>query len=93
MNIKQYKDRVANLGCIICGDPAHLHHPRTGVGTGQRNSDWLVIPLCPGHHTEGTTFMSPSVHGAPQFFRGRYGEEMALLAQVTERIMGGVRNV
>jgi hypothetical protein len=56
MNITEYKNKVAGLGCMACrllgyGEtPASLHHPREGQGGGQRASDWLVIPLCHEHH-------------------------------------------
>lgn len=88
MRIKQYKGVVASLGCIICGGPAELHHPRAGRGMSQRGSDWLCIPLCPGHHRLGTSYAQPSVHGAPQDFRARHGEEMDLLAETIRRVVG-----
>lgn len=56
MNVQDWKDRVAGLGCILCWflgwgqTPAELHHPRTGMGMGMRASDRDVIPLCPPHH-------------------------------------------
>ena len=51
-HLARYMTRVAEGGCIVCGCPAQLHHPRqfAGVGLGQKASDWLVIPLCPHHH-------------------------------------------
>jgi len=64
MNVKQYKNKVASLGCMACrilgyGEtPAQLHHVREGQGMAQRASDWLVIPLCVEHHT-GTN----GIHG------------------------------
>jgi hypothetical protein len=48
--------RVAAIGCIVCRvrfhcySPAIVHHPRADVGGAQRESNWLVIPLCPAHH-------------------------------------------
>lgn len=53
---KKHMGRVAELGCSICrregneGTPAELHHPRGGVGMGQRSKHFDVIPLCPLHH-------------------------------------------
>ena len=81
-----WKNAVAEMGCIICGEPAELHHPREGVGMGQRASDFLVIPLCPLHHRLGTQFHAPSVHGAPQHFRAKYGSEMELLGRVNQHM-------
>lgn len=50
--------KVASLGCVVCRrihgehDPAmvELHHPRAGVGMGQRASHLDVLPLCAEHH-------------------------------------------
>lgn len=56
MSAKEYKNRVASLGCMACrllgyGEtPANLHHVREGQGMSQRASDFLVIPLCKEHH-------------------------------------------
>lgn len=54
MNVKKYMDMIANYGCVICGQPSQLHHPRslTGLGMGQKAPNWLVIPLCESHHRE-----------------------------------------
>jgi hypothetical protein len=87
LNERQYKDRVAALGCLICGSPAELHHPRKGQGKGQRAPDWLVVPLCEAHHRTGTDYVTPSVHGAPQDFRAKYGDEMGLVAQTIESVL------
>lgn len=63
--LQRHKNRVAALGCILCkhlgdeGTPAELHHPREEVGMGQRENDWLIIPLCSYHHRLGKY----SVHG------------------------------
>lgn len=87
MNVTEWKSRVAELGCIVCGDPASLHHIRSGQGMSQRAPDVLVIPLCPLHHQHGTTMAAPSVHGAPQHFRARFGTEIDLLAQTMARVL------
>ena len=79
--VKRYKDAVAALGCIITGEPAQLHHPREGVGMGQRESDWLVIPLSPELHRMW--------HEDRQTFRMLYREyqnEMDMLAEVIRRM-------
>ena len=39
MNVKEYKNRVAALGCLICGAHAELHHPRFACGMSQREWD------------------------------------------------------
>ncbi len=40
--------KIADLGCLLCGGPAEIHHCFTGAG-GRKNHD-KVIPLCPEHH-------------------------------------------
>lgn len=87
MNVSEWKSRVAELGCIICGDAASLHHIREDQGGSQRASDFLVIPLCPLHHQHGTKMYAPSVHGAPQLFRSKYGRETDLLAETMRRVL------
>lgn len=55
---KDHMNRVASLGCVVCRrvygphDPSEveLHHPRQGVGMGQRSSHMDVLPMCVGHH-------------------------------------------
>jgi hypothetical protein len=49
---KRHMERVAGLGCLVCGDPATVHHvtgfaDRMGRIT---RSHRLVVPLCPNHH-------------------------------------------
>lgn len=84
MTVKEWKSKVAELGCILCrhfgyGEtPANLHHVREGQGMGQRASDWLVIPLCKEHH-QGST----GIHNAG-FYRRTKLDEMDLLAMTLE---------
>ena len=76
-----YMDRVAAIGCLICGSPAQLHHPREGQGKSQRASDWTVVPLCRAHHTgpEG-------IHNRRAFYLRHRLEEIDLLAMTIERL-------
>ena len=82
---KAYLDRVAYLGCVVCrnqgyGDtPAQIHHIRAGQGMSQRASNYLVIPLCPQHHTDGGKGVA--IHAGQQSFEAIYGSELELLAQ------------
>jgi hypothetical protein len=50
--VQRHHDRVAELGCLVCGEAATIHHV-TGyadrMGRISRD-DWLVVPLCPPHH-------------------------------------------
>ena len=87
MNIKEYKNRVASLGCIVeeCTNPASLHHPRFSCGMAQRSSDWLVIPLCRFHHQDG--IFGQAIHNGKATFEKNYGTEAALLAKTIKKIM------
>jgi len=89
MNIKQYKNKVASLGCIISGQPAELHHPRFTQGMSQRASDWLVIPLSKYHHRTGP--FGQAVHNGQHIFELNYGKEADLLAMTIKRVMEGLK--
>lgn len=86
MTTKEWKSKVADLGCILCrhlgyGEtPANLHHVREGQGMSQRASDWLVVPLCHRHH-QG----ADGIHSAG-FYRKFKMDEMDLLAMTIEAI-------
>lgn len=57
-DIERHFEDVQDLGCLVCGQFAVIHHCMGGSikdlgfhkGMGQKNNDWLVIPLCPRHH-------------------------------------------
>lgn len=92
MHVREYKSRVAGLGCVLCHHVgyghvgASLHHVREGQGMGQRASDWLVVPLCREHHQGATGF-----HGlGKQGFYLRYRlDELDLLAMTLSGVMRG----
>jgi len=88
MNIKQYKNKVASLGCILCRQPAELHHPRFSQGLAQRASDWLIIPLCTYHHRTGS--FGQAIHNGKATFEKNYGKEADLLAKTIETIMAKI---
>ena len=46
----RHLDRVAAMGCLVCGGPAEVHHERTGH---RARDDSYVVPLCPLHHRDG----------------------------------------
>ena len=82
---KSHLGRVAALGCVVCRNlgfgptPASVHHIRAGQGMSQRASDYLTIPLCPEHHTDGGKGVA--IHAGQQAFEAIYGSELDLLAQ------------
>lgn len=42
--------RVAEMGCLVCGSPATIHHVTSDGYQRITRSNWLVTPLCPRHH-------------------------------------------
>lgn len=79
---KQHLERIANLPCVLCGDyGVQVHHIREGVGMGQRQSDFLTIPLCPPCHTGST-----GVHGDKSMMRIHKESELSLLAKTIESL-------
>lgn len=73
--------RVAALGCLLCGQPAEVHHLREGQGMQQRASNWLTVPLCPDCHRGPR-----GIHGDRSALRVRKLEELDLLAMTIERM-------
>lgn len=77
---REHLDRVAGLGCIVCGRPAGIHHITTGVGMGQRASHFETIPLCPDHHQHGGHGVA--IHAGKKTWEARFGTELELLEKV-----------
>ena len=83
---RKHLSAVADLGCILClhlgygATPAEIHHLRHGMGMGQRNSNYNVVPLCPEHHRGATGF-----HGlGRRAFERMYGlTELELLVMAS----------
>ena len=78
---KAHMGRVAALGCLLCGQPAEVHHIREGQGMAQRASNWLTVPLCHDHHRGPR-----GVHGDRSALRALKLEDLDLLAQTIERL-------
>lgn len=86
-----FMDAVASLGCIACAKDGKenplvsLHHidGRTKPG-----AHLLVLPLCAGHHQDGTgedrTMIA--VHPYKARFEARYGTQQELLCECIERL-------
>ena len=70
-----YLAKLAGLGCILCGSPACIHHLRSGMGMGQRNTHDRAIPLCHFHHQgkEGIHTLGTKT------WQKKYGTELELL--------------
>lgn len=78
---QEHYSRVAELGCIICGRPAELHH-LTGAGMGLKSHWSEVIPLCPEHHRTG----KDAVHAGKKSFEAKFGTQRELLEIVRSRL-------
>lgn len=89
--LKKYVSRVAELGCIICGRPAEIHHvpplrrPR-GCSGGPHRDDRYILPLCEEHHRLGPM----AVHGGREVFEANYGTEAELLKVVEKRLESSI---
>ena len=85
---REHMDKVQALNCIVCRNqgypdsPCEIHHPRSGVGMGQRSSHYAVIGLCPTHHRLGG--IGTALHAGQKTFEAKYGTEEELLEQVRE---------
>lgn len=84
---KEHLSRVADLGCVLCerlgmvGTSAEIHHLRHGMGMGQRNSNFNVIPLCPEHHRGNTGY-----HGlGRRAFESTYNVTEVQLLEITKQ--------
>lgn len=81
---KEHLDRVASMGCLICGAPANIHHPRFVCGMSQRSKHWFALPLCKFHHQDGP--FGQAIHNGQQEFEKNYMSEQDMLAEVIRRI-------
>ena len=74
--VAKHRSAVAALGCVLCrvkgflDSPAEIHHPRTGVGAGQKSSEDRIIGLCPLHHRLGNEALHVMGRKAWERFHG-----------------------
>ena len=88
---KNWLNRISNFGCVVCrkhheivdAPPANCHHIRQGMGAGQKNSHYMVLPLCWEHHQGQDGF-----HSAPKTWQDKYGTEAELLEWVLDNMEG-----
>lgn len=76
---KAHHNRVASIGCIICGAPACIHHVR---GNAAPKDHMRVLPLCHHHHQGSEGFH----HLGRSEWVSRYGYELDLLEILNERL-------
>lgn len=70
---QRHFNRVGEMGCLVCGGPAEIHHVTSdGFGWIGR-SHRRVVPLCPYHHRIGSDAVQELSHAG---FRDRYGIDL-----------------
>jgi hypothetical protein len=85
-SVQQTMNDIADLGCIICGSPAQLHHIGTHLGGGR--DDNKVIGLCVLHHTGGG--YGTALHAGKKAFEARFGTEQELF-DLTQDLLRGIK--
>jgi hypothetical protein len=87
---KKLWDKLAQLGCIACiKDKRYQPHVSIHHIDGRTKPDChkLVLPLCSGHHQDGTGAPGLiAVHPWKARFEREYGSQLELLAQCMEMI-------
>lgn len=84
---KAYMAKVADLGCIICGNNhVVIHHITTLRGFGGRASHYDVLPLCVQHHDGGK--LGVAVHAGVKTWEAKFGTQIELLEKVKELLNG-----
>tara|TARA_R110001606_G_scaffold127326_2_gene261557 strand:+ start:211 stop:501 length:291 start_codon:yes stop_codon:yes gene_type:complete len=86
---KQWLNKMSEFGCCICkryhdvidAPPATLHHIREGMGMGQKNTHFMVLPVCFHHHLGKDGF-----HTSPKTWIEKYGKESEMLKWVLDNL-------
>jgi len=88
---KRFHDMMAGIGCIACwvsgirNDQVSIHHID---GRTKADAHWKVLPLCAGHHQDGTGAPGLiAVHHYKARFEAEYGRQRALLVACIEWLL------
>jgi len=88
----RFMSSIASLGCVACRKDG-WHNPDVSVhhidGRTKPGAHLLVLPLCAGHHQDGTG-TNPTliaVHPYKSRFEARYGTQLSLLAECTAMLV------
>ena len=74
---RRHLQRVADMGCVVCGAPSQVHHITSGEGGRITRTHSRCIPLCLRHHTAA----ADAVHQLGQAaFNGLHGLDILALA-------------
>lgn len=74
-----HSNRIASLGCVICGGVACVHHIRI---FGEPRDHYKIIPLCWNHH-QGPDGLH---HLGKRAWRERFGHELDMLKIIERRM-------
>lgn len=88
---KHYHGLLADLGCIACRKDG-VHNPLVSIhhidGRTKPAAHWLVLPLCSGHHQDGTGAQGLiAVHPWKGQFEARYGPQLGLLMECIQLLI------
>lgn len=88
---KHFHGMMADLGCIACRFDGHnnpvvsIHHID---GRTKPQAHWLVLPLCAGHHQDGTGAPGLiAVHPWKGRFEAKYGAQRDLLRECIQILL------
>lgn len=82
---KIHMSKVADLGCLICGNSqVELHHITTRTGMGKKASNFEVLPLCFRHHRGGNRGVA--LHAGVRTWEENFGTQIDLLKGVNEQV-------
>lgn len=92
---KRFHDLLANhVGCIACFIDTDRERRNTYVsihhidGRTKPNAHWLVLPLCAGHHQDGTGWPGLiAVHPWKRWFEDVYGKQEDLLRECCNQLL------
>lgn len=88
---KYYHGLLADLGCCACRKDGN-HNPIVSIhhidGRTKPNAHWLVLPLCAGHHQDGTGATGLiAIHPWKTRFETKYGPQMVLLGECIDLLL------
>jgi hypothetical protein len=82
--MKRHLSAVADMGCLVCGGPAQIHHIMHAPGKVTRRDDRWIVALCRAHHQDRW-----GVHGlgSERAFAEHYGIDLLEAAKrIAERL-------
>lgn len=92
----RFMDAIEGLGCAACRKDG-WHNPDVSIhhidGRTKPGAHLLVLPLCAGHHQDGTGPNTTliAVHPYKARFEARYGAQRELLAECMAMLSGAIK--